>query len=92
MGGAGKLAPNAGVWPWRAPETDTTPGATPGTWEELGNWHFAQVFGPGGRRKRVPPGGNSWTWEELGNRHFARVLGPDGRPLEPGELGNWPAW
>ena len=23
MGGAGKLAPNAGVWPWRSPETDT---------------------------------------------------------------------
>jgi hypothetical protein len=27
------------------------PGATPGTWEELGNRHLARVFGPGGRRE-----------------------------------------
>jgi hypothetical protein len=33
-------------------ETGTTLGATPGTWEELGNRSFAWVSGTGGRRQR----------------------------------------
>jgi hypothetical protein len=31
-------------------ETGTTPGATPGTWEEPGDRPLARVPGPGGRR------------------------------------------
>jgi hypothetical protein len=88
VGGAGKLAPRAGVWPWRSPETGTTrgqlrgrarswetgtscgclalavarnghhPGATPGTCEELGNWHLVRVFGPGDRLPKPSELGN----------------------------------
>jgi len=48
--------------------------ATPGTWEELGNRHFARVFGPGGRRKRVPPRGKprgrGRSWETGTSRGY----------------------
>ena len=40
------------------------PGATPGTWEELGNRHFVRVFGPGGR---PPKPGKLGSWRKLGN-------------------------
>jgi hypothetical protein len=40
------------------------PGATPGTWEELGNRHFARVFGPDGR---LPKPGKLGNWRKLGN-------------------------
>ena len=92
MGGAGKLAPNAGVWPWRSPETDTIRRKLRGrgrSWETGTSCGCLALAGVG---NGYHPGATPGTWEELGNRHFARVLGPDGRPLEPGELGNWPAW
>jgi hypothetical protein len=42
------------------PETDTGPGATPGTQGELGNWLSARVCGTGGWSGGTPVLGNQW--------------------------------